>query len=403
MVPRALRHPAFRTYVAGSFFALNGMWMQRLTIGWIGWDLTGSASFVGFVAFLIFAPVMVSGPLFGVIADRIDVRRGALATQGTLAALTVALLGAEVADVLTPPLLALLALAVGVVMSAHHPIRMALAPRLVPKEDIASSISVVSVNFNLSRLIGPAIAGVLIGWLGVAATLGVNLLLFLPLFAALLIVRPRAKEGEARRPPPLLAALRDGVRHALATPVIRQAMVLTGVFALVGRGALEILPAVADGLFARGAAGLGQMTAAGGAGALVAALRLATRAPYDGGGLPRGSIVAAGIGAALVGALALMPSWWGALAVVAGLGWCGTMVGVGMQQAVQIQLTDDMRGRVMSLWIVVGIGAAAMGAILLGALGDLVGLRPGLLGSAVVSALAMGWALRPGTAQAKRA
>ncbi|MEM9009613.1 MAG: MFS transporter [Pseudomonadota bacterium] len=395
MVPRALRHPTFRIYVIGSFFGLTGMWLQRVVIGWIAWDLTGSASFVGLIAFLIFAPVMVSGPFFGVLADRIELRRGALTVQAILASLTAILCVVQITGAMSPPLLVVLTVLIGVVTSAHHPVRMALAPRLVPTEDIASSISVVSVNFNLTRLLGPAVAGVLIGAIGTGATLVVNLALFVPLFLALAVVRLRPREVEATATPPrVLSALRDGVRHAAAMPIVRRAMILTGLFALVGRGTLEILPAIADGLFAEGATGLGQITAMGGAGALVASLRMATRPPYEGAGLPRASVWAAAAGIVLVVALALMPVWWGALLIAAGLGFCGATVGIGMQSAIQVRLTDDMRGRVMSLWIVVGIGSAAFGAILLGALGDLFDLRTGLLAGAVVSGLAMLWVLR---------
>jgi MFS family permease len=391
----ALGHRDFRAYLAGNLFALNGMWLQRVTLGWLAWDLTRQAGFVGLIAFLSFAPTMISGPFFGVVADRVDVRRAAIATQSALAVITAGLLATYHVGVLGPLPLAGLAASIGVVTSAHHPIRMTLAPSLVEHRAIASVIALTSFNFNLARLTGPAIGGWLIATWGVGAALGVNLVCFLPLIAALLRIRPRPRETAPEPELRLAAALSQGVRHATGQPLIRRAMLLTALFSLIGRGVLEILPALADGLFGRGPAGLGALTAAAGAGALAASVAMALGRGQAPGHLPRRSLAAAVAGLAVVLVLGRTTSWPAALALVALLGLAGTLVGVSLQSAVQLVLTDAYRGRVMSLWSMVAIGAAALGAIGLGALADAVGLGPALTAAGVAGLAASALFLLP--------
>lgn len=389
--PAALREAQYRNYALANMFSLNAIWGQRTIVAWLAWDLTGSATWVGLIAFLNFVPTMISGPIFGALADRIDLRRSALAVQLSEMIITAALLALYVGGVLDIWVLAAVSLIFGVVISAHHPTRMALTPRLVPKAALANAVAISSLNFNFARLIGPAAAGWSIATLGVDWTLGACVLLFAPVIAILSTLDPRAAEGADPQRRSLLAAVVEGARFAADHRLIRAAMALTGVFALVVRGMLELLPAIADGVYTRGAAGLGEMMAAAGAGALMAALFLSSRGSDDGAGLPRRALIAIFIGFAAAMALAAAPTWPLALAAVATAGFCGTMVGVSLQSVVQLNLTDDRRGTVMSLWVMVGIGAAALGAILMGGLADAVGLGPALIGGAAAGMVLSAW------------
>lgn len=380
--PAALREAQYRNYFSANLFSLNAMWAQRTVVAWLAWDLTGSATWVGLIAFLNFAPTMVSGPLFGALADRIDLRRSALLVQVSMMVSAGALLTLQASGVLEIYGLAALSLLSGIVISAHHPTRMALTPRLVPKAALANAVALSSLNFNFARLIGPAAAGWSIAALGVGWTLGVCVVLFAPVILILSTLNPRGAEGPPRPQISLISAVAEGARFAAGHKLIRAAMTLTGVFALIVRGMLELLPAIADGVFARGAAGLGEMMAAAGAGALMAAIFLSSRGSDDGASLPRRALVAIFVGFAAAMALAAAPTWPLALIAVATSGFCGTMVGVSLQSVVQLNLTDDRRGTVMSLWVMVGIGAAALGAILMGALADAIGLQAALIGGA---------------------
>ena len=389
--PAALREPQYRNFVLANMFSLNAIWGQRTIVAWLAWDLTGSATWVGLIAFLNFLPTMISGPIFGALADRIDLRTSVLVVQLSEMVITAALLGLYVGGVLDIYVLATVSLVLGVVISAHHPTRMALTPRLVPKTALANAVAIGSLNFNFARLIGPAMAGWSIATLGIGWTLGACVLLFAPVIAILSTLNPRAAEGPPRQQVSLISAVVEGVRFAAGHKLIRAAMTLTGMFALIVRGMLELLPAIADGVFQRGAAGLGEMMAAAGAGALMAAVFLSSRGSDEGERLPLRALIAIFIGFVAAMALAAAPTWPLALVAVAASGFCGTMVGVSLQSVVQLNLTDDRRGTVMSLWVMVGIGSAAFGAILMGALADAIGLDAALIGGAVAGMAVSAW------------
>lgn len=368
----ALRFRDFRIYVLGNLFALNGMWMQRLTIGWVAWDLTQSASFVGWVAFVNFAPAVLTGPFFGVLIDRANVKRAALVTQSALAVLALLLFAFYRAGVLGPVALSVFSFLLGVVSSAHSPVRMSLAPRLVAREAVPSVVTLVAINFNLARLTGPALAGWIIAAWGIGVAMIVPALCYLPFLLALSRLNPRDRTR------PLAAAtffgaLGEGVRHAARNHHIRHAILATGIFAFVIRGTLEILPVVADGVFQKGATGLGLLTSAAGLGAVIAGLAKALMPGQTTSRLPRVALLLTLTGIGAVAALGASQSWELSLALVVWLGFASSVSGISMQTAIQIDLDDDLRGRVMSLWAMVGIGATALGAMVLGALVDYAG------------------------------
>jgi MFS family permease len=374
----AVRFRDFRIYLIGNIFALNGLWMQRLTIGWIAWELTGSASFVGLVAFINFAPTIFAGPFFGVLVDRIRIRQAAIITQSVLFVLAIVLFLSFSAEMMSPVLLATVSGILGLVTAAHNPIRMSLAPRLVDRSAVASVISLTAINFNLARLTGPALAGWLIASWGISASLLIQALFYLPFILALSRLRPRERTRTKAKAAPFFQDMAVGLRHVMRTPLIRQALFVTGVGAFISRGVLEILPVIADGAFGKGATGLGLLTAAAGLGALIAGISKALMPGQAGGRLPGLALVSAVAGIALVPAIGFSGLWLLTLLLVACLGFAATMTGVSMQTAIQVDLEDDLRGRVMSLWVLVGIGSAASGAVFLGALTDLVGLATAL-------------------------
>lgn len=369
-----LRTPSFRKYIAAAFVALNGIWIQRITMGWLAWDMTQSASFVGLVAGLNFVPSVLSGPFFGVMADRIDLRRAAIAAQLAMLGLSVLLLVLFLAGLLGPGILTAMSLASGMAASAYSPIRMALITRLAPREDVRSVVVITSMNFNLSRLTGPAIGGVLIAKLGVGATLLAAVLAPLALIIVLIRMTLRAPEGPARVAQNFIADMRAGFIYAAEHELVRRALIITGLAAFAGRGVLEILPAIADGAYGRGAVGLGQLSAAAGAGALLSAVMQALGHVATAQVLTVRSNMASLVSCVLVGLLGVTTSWIVALGIVSALGFLGTLIGVSLQSGIQHSLPDALRGRVMSLWVLVALGATAGGAFVQGALADMIGL-----------------------------
>lgn len=375
----ALKSANFRTYVAGAMFGLLGLWMQRVTIGWLAWEMTGSPSFVGLVAMMMFAPSIVLSPLFGVWVDRWNLKRAVMVVQLTNAALSAALWGVVAQGAQTPGILLGLSLMSGVVMAANHPVRMAMTPRLVRRELVGSVVTIVAINFNIARMAGPALGGLMIDRVGVANTLLVQTLLFLPYLAALarLRLRPRRDTGSAQEP--FFQALAAGIGYVWQRASIREAMLVAGVLALVARGTLEILPPLADGVFARGAEGLGVLMSVTGIGAIVGGFTQAAMPPQAPGRLPLATRIAIVVGLVLVAFLGMVRIWEMALLVAAAMAFVTTVTAISTQTAIQLELEDDMRGRVMSLWAMIAAGGSALGAGALGVAADVLGFQAALI------------------------
>ena len=383
----ALKSRNFRAYVFGAAFGLLAIWMQRITIGWLAWEMTESASFVGAVAFLLFAPSIVLSPLFGVWVDRWRVKHTMLVLQSINAVLSAVLWAVVALGWATPFLIALITLLIGMVIAANHPVRMALTPRLVRREYLGSVVTIVAINFNIARMVGPAVGGFLIAVIGVAETLFVQTLLFGPyLFViARLTLRPRRDSGSAQEP--FFKALGAGVRYVWQTDTVREAMFIAGVLALVARGALEVLPPLADGVFERGADGLGVLMSVTGVGAILGGFSQAALPPQEPGRLPLTTRLAIVFGLMLVAVLGLSPTWEVALAVAAGMSFVTTVTAISTQTAIQLDLEDDMRGRVMSLWAVIAAGGSALGAGAMGVLADWLGYQTALVWTGSFAAL----------------
>lgn len=362
----ALKFRNFRMYLAGNVFVLNGLWMQRVTLGWMAWDLTSSASFVGMIAFITFAPTMVSGPFFGVLVDRIDIKKAALATQSLLFILALVMFFSYSSGKLTTHLLVWITGITGIVASAYNPVRMALGPRLVDRPALASLITVGAINFNIARLTGPALAGWIIAVWGIGTALFVQALSYLPFIVVIIFLRLRQREDAPTSKKSFFAALADGFKYAVQTPVIRRSLILTLFFAFIIRGVLEILPVLADGVFQKGATGLGILTASAGIGALLAGISKAMLPAQTSGKIPRYTLGVALAGVGLVPLLANSSSWPMIIGLIVLMGFAVSFSAISVQTAIQIELNDHMRGRIMSLWVMAGIGSAATGAAVLG-------------------------------------
>lgn len=390
-----MRFPAFKSrdfilFTAGNFFGLNALWVNRVVIGWLAWELTGLASWVGFVSFVLFAPTIVCSPLLGVLLDRIDLRRAAVLSQFVVIAIVTLLLVLLLTDLITIWWVCFVALTIGITSTADRTIRFVLVPCIVDKEALANAITIHGVNFNTARLIGPAIGGLLIAAIGTTAAVAVNLAMVFPFLAVLLVINFSGRPPAAAKRESFMSELVDGTRYALGNPVIREAMQLMASYSITVRGVLEILPAIADGEYHRGAEGLGQMLAAAGAGALVASVFIALRrsGPSQ-AGISLQPYVSVVIGILSTIGLALTHDWWVAAAFVFILGFCGTSSAIDLQTSVQLSLREAYRGRVMSLWVVLVIGAAAINAIVLGFFADIVGMSETLVVAAALAAVAL--------------
>lgn len=378
----ALAHRNLRRYLVGQGLSLIGTWMQRVGVGWLAWDLTHSGFWLGALAAVDVGPSLLLAPLAGAVADRFDRQRLGLVFQ------SIALVQAAVLSVLT--LLGQVELATLLVLQAvqgtatafWQPARFALIPNLVPRKDLTTTIALTAVNFNMARFIGPALAGPVIIGFGVWATFALNAVSYLAfLIAAAGLDLPPRPEPPATRANMLTEAL-GGITHAARDPGIGPLLLFATLFALTVRPLAELLPGFAA-QFGGGAGGLAAMTAAMGVGALTAGGLFVVVAPRR----VLTHLLPAGMGLAAIAMLAFLfsPSFTWALACLASLALCETSVGVSAQTLLQLRVTENVRGRMLSLYGLIVRGGPAFGALLLGLASEAFGLRPPVVVAALLA------------------
>lgn len=388
---RTLAHRDYGLYTAGNGISLIGMWVQRVAIGWLTWELTHSASWLGAVAFADLFPSVLIGLIGGVAADRLDRTLVILVCQ-SLSMLLAVLLGIlTLSGGITVELVVALTFANGMVVGFNQPSRLALAPRLVPRERITTAVAINSMVFNTARFIGPAVAGLVIVWSDLGWAFIVNAATYLCLLAALLVIRGRnpsigRDDGVPRARRGLIADIGEGMAYAARDKGLGPVLLLHLVTAISVRAVVELLPGFADRVFGGGADTLAMMTSVTGAGAIVGGWLLAGRR-RQGGLVP--IVLASSVLVALsVLAVALSGSLWIALPALGLYGASMVAAGVGTQTIVQLAVSPEMRGRVLSLHGIIFRGGPAIGALAMGVAGDAVGLQPPVVVGCAV-ALAM--------------
>ena len=348
MPKTALQVPDFRRYYVGAVLGVNGMWIFRVLMSWLAWDLTHDASFVGLVAAASLLPVAIAGPVMGAVTDRADIKVAFRWVSSGLLLCPALLLAGVHLHLLTPVVLLGVSLTFGCVIAAYHPVRQSIGPRLVDPPLIGSVVALAALNFNLGRTISPAIGGLLIGRWGSEAAALISLLLFLPSLILQKGLHPR--QSRVKPTTALWADFIDGLRYGLGSGPIRAVLILTVAGLGPLRGVMELLALIADGEFQLGAEGLGLLTSAVGGGALFAAvLQVAAGTRLAAAVAMRWAVLVLGFTAIV--ALVWAPVFPAALAASAVAGFCGTYVGVGLQIGLQSGLPDDLRGRIMSLWM----------------------------------------------------
>lgn len=376
----ALTEPLFRRYFAAAWQATLGTWINRFLLGWLAWELTESALWVGITGACMLFPAIVLSPLFGVLSDRINPRNGMLVTLLAQSVVAGVAAGAIFADLFSLVWLVGLALAIGGISAAHHPLRLALIPRLVSRQFLPSAIGLSAIVFNISRIIGPALAGPMIAYTSAGVPFVLAAALFFGAFWMLLRVRVEEKAGEGAGTS-VLEELMDGFRFAAGHIPIRLILVFTLINGLLGRTVIELLPAISGKLLDGDATLLAVLTAAAGVGSILGGLLL-TRQSDDEAAMARRVLLCL----ASAGLILLPVNWftsvWLLAPVVAWLSLATTMAGIGSQALAQLVVRDDFRGRVMSLWTMLSMGAPALGGFVMGALADSIGFVPTLVGFA---------------------
>jgi MFS family permease len=361
----------YLTYLCGSIFSTQGVWIQRMTMGWMMWDQTHSESWLGMLAFLMFFPSILVGPLFGVMVDRINRRTAAVVTSIILALLSLLLSLLVWQQLVNELTLLFFALAIGVANSAYQSIRLSLVPELVSVYNMPKAVAINAVLYNTSRFIGPVIAGLLIKHEGNTMAFAVVSAFYIPLIVVLLLLKlDDRKKSHVEQKFTFFIDIKDGVNYALNSDLILRLLILIAVSAIFGRGLLEILPAAVDVLYNRGVEGLAWLNSAAGVGAIIAGLLLSFLSSTR-------LLLVTRLGAISSGLLLLMFNYSNSfelgLLMVAGLSFCATVCGVGTQSLIQVSVPSALRGRVMSLWGSINMGGGALGGLLFGVITEFMG------------------------------
>ena len=388
----------YRLYWSGQVVSLIGTWMQQVSLPWLVLALGGSAIELGFIAVLQFGPALFLAPFGGVVADRIDKRWALIISQAAACLQAFVLFLLIASGVIQIPMVMVMALVLGLVNAVDMPMRQALAADLVPRHLLANAIALNSMAFNSARVVGPALAGVIIAVAadltgstiaGVAVNLGINTLTYAGVLTGLLRMNPREIRHIERpeRHPPVLESLREGFWYAVRTPLVLWCLVLLGGIAAFGFNFQILLPLFATGILELGADGYGALFAAMGIGSLAGSLTLAIMRRRRaiplmlGGGL---------VFAFLLVAIAASRSVWVAAPLVLAAGFFSMLMINTINATVQANVTDALRGRVMSFYVTVFAGSAPLGGLFAGFVAETWGTPTAFLAGAVLSLATVG-------------
>ncbi|MEM9652217.1 MAG: MFS transporter [Actinomycetota bacterium] len=376
---RALRHRNFRLFFVGALASNSGNWLQNLTVPFVLFELTDQALWVGLAGFAQFIPAFLLGPVGGTLADRVDRRLLLLATQLALAITAVALWATWAADYRDPYLILGLTALTGIFSGFMIPSWQAFVPSLVPKDDLASAITLNSTQFNASRAFGPALAGVLLATAGPGAAFLLNALSFLAVIAVLWVVRP---EPSAPRPVPvegLLAGFGSAIDYIRRRTGMMVGIVCAVLVAFFGNPVTQFTVVFADEVYNAGPRVVGVLAAAVGTGAVLVAPWLSS---WD-NKIPRSAVVRFGLPAYALAVMGfgLAPNWPLGLLALLLVGAGFLLVIATTNTSLQLIVADEMRGRVMSARVMSFTLAFPVGSLVQGILADVIGPQATVIGS----------------------
>ncbi len=362
----AFRDRNYRIYFSGQFISLAGSWLQTVAQGWLVFELTHSAFWVGFVTALSSLPVLFFGIFAGVIVDRFNTKRLLYITQA-LPMIFAALLGVlTLSGIATIFNISVIAFLLGFVNALDVPSRQTFTAKMMDRKHLASAIVLNAAAFNGSRIIGPSLAGISIALVGVGGTFLINAVSFIAVLISLWRIRVDASPPDTHAHP--VTALREGLRYTFSRPDLRLIMVTVACVSIFGWSYIAILPVIAGAIFHEGATGLGHMYTAIGFGAVTATILVSLYLSRVG---PTRFILGGNIAITAVLLLfSFVTNFTIGLILMffAGLALLAQMAV--MNSTVQHSIDNAFRGRVMSIYVTMFRGMSPIGALLIGYLGD---------------------------------
>ncbi|HVH69817.1 MAG TPA: MFS transporter [Candidatus Dormibacteraeota bacterium] len=367
---RAMQHRNFQLFIAGQLVSLIGTWMQNMAQLWLVYKLTHSAVLLGVFGFASQVPMLFLSWLGGYVGDHYDRHRGVIATQTVSMILAFVLSALTLTDLINEWELIAIAFLVGVVNAFDVPIRQAFLVHMVGKDDLPNAIALNSSIFNGARVVGPAIAGFAIAWMGEGWCFFLNGLSFVAVIVALLMMRIEKKEINASPDSPL-KSLVQGFRFAMNDLPVRSALLLLSVLSLFGLQYSVLMPIYALDILRGDARTQGYLMSAAGVGAVLGALHFAARTNYR--GLARW--IAATSTTCAIGLLIFSEAqiFWLCVVVLFVVGFAATSQMAATNTLIQNRVPDELRSRVMAVYATMFMGVQPIGALIAGGVAKRVG------------------------------
>lgn len=366
---RALRHRNFRLFFAGQFVSLIGTWMQSVAQSWLVYKLTGSVILLGLIGFAGQIPVFLLASFGGTIADRYNRHRILIFTQSCAMVFAFILATLTLTGTVQVWHLFVLASCFGIANAFDIPTRQAFAVDMVGREDLVNAIALNSSMFNGARIVGPAVAGILVAAVGEGWCFFANAASYIGVITGLLMmninpeIRPRTGS--------VLSNIAEGFGFVAKTRPIRALLLLLGLISLVGMPYAVLMPIFADQILGGGSSTLGLLMGASGMGALIAALSLATREKVF--GLGRWvALASSGLGLSLI-LFSFSSTFWLSALLLVPVGFSMMIQMSSSNTLVQSMVPDNLRGRVMSVYSMMFMGMAPFGALLAGTIAGYIG------------------------------
>jgi MFS family permease len=379
---QSLRIRNFRLFWVGQIISLTGTWMQTTAQAWLVLKLTQDSPFaLGIVTTLQFLPVMVFALYGGVLADRLPKRPTLIITQ-TLLMIQAAIFGGLVA---TGNIqlwhIYVLAVVQGFITAIDNPVRLAFIYEMVGREDLINAVGLNSMSFQGARIFGPATAGILINVIGIAPALIFNAVSFIPVIWAFFLMDPKKLFATAATPAgSMFSKLKEGLTFSLHTPVVFAILIVAAFIGTFGFNFTIIVPLVADNVLKTDASGYGFLNAAMGIGALISSLVTA----YSSQVTLRRLLISGGLFSIFLGTLAVSNSFWFSMALFVIVGFTGITCATAVNSLLQLNTPDHLRGRVISINVLLTVGSTPIGGFFLGTLAQLAGVEVALVSCAVL-------------------
>jgi len=364
---RALQYRNFQLFFSGQLISLIGTWMQNLAQAWLVYRLTGSMVLLGAVGFCSQIPIFFLAPLGGIVADQYSRQRVVIATQTSAMLLALALAALTLSGTVRIWHIFVLSALLGAVNAFDIPARQSFIVEMVGKADLMNAIALNSSMFNASRVLGPAIAGILVAVIGEGWCFFANGISYIAVIVGLALMRvaPRPAAPQSGSP---VANIVEGFRFVIRHPAIHALLILLGVASVTGMPFTVLMPVFADRILHGGPKALGWLTGSAGVDALAAALLLASRQTLKGLSVWIAAAATA-LGAGLV-LFALSRTFWVSAALLVGVGFAMMLQMGSSNTLIQSMVPDHLRGRVMSVYSMMFTGMAPFGALLAGLVAD---------------------------------